>query len=219
MAVLVAASADDDLPLALLAIALRANGRQGVVGPFQGATRDLRQKEVDGLGLGALGIESVLDGGWGSRQPIQVLVQRLLINPLSAPHIPSGMRHRQTHGREACPLSDHPSHDVPQCQLPCAGRPQRLCAPQASSDVVHSPDRTKGPSLVQRDRVLDSPQVLQGLLVAQRQPQCLDSPQRNQDEPWPSCGGGPCRWRDTTRAADVASTVCHPGCYARDRDT
>jgi len=71
-------------------------------------------------------------------------------------------------------LIDHPSHDLPQCQLPFAGRTQRLFDPQASSDVVHSPDRTKGQPLLQRDRVLDSPQVLQCPLVAQRQPQCLD---------------------------------------------
>src|SRR5262252_168384 len=40
--------------------------------------------------------------------------------------------------------------------------------------MVHSPDRTEGHPLFQRDRVLPGPQVLQILLVAQRQPQCLD---------------------------------------------
>jgi hypothetical protein len=154
-AVRVAEEADDDLTLALLAIALRAKGRQGVWGPCPGAPRDLIQKEVDRLGRGALGIESVLAGGWGSSQPIQVLVQRLLIKRLSAQHITSGMRHRQRHGREACTLLDPPSHDWPQCELPCPGRPQRLCDPHASRDVVPRPDRTKGHALLHRDRVLE----------------------------------------------------------------
>ncbi len=84
------------------------------------------------------------------------------------------MRHRQTHGREACTLLDPPRKDLPQRQRPVAGRPQRRCDPQASRDGGHSPDRPKGHPLLQRDRIWERPQGLQRLLVAQRQPQCLD---------------------------------------------
>jgi hypothetical protein len=82
MARLVAEEADDDLPLAFLAIAIIAKGRQFVVCAFQIAARDIIQKQGARLGLSALGIESVLDRSLGASQPIQVLVQRILIKRL-----------------------------------------------------------------------------------------------------------------------------------------
>ena len=84
------------------------------------------------------------------------------------------MRHRQTHGREPRALIDHPSYHLPQGQFPCTCGAQGLFDPQASSDVVHGPHGTKRHSLLQRDRVLDGPQVLQVLLVAQCQAHRLD---------------------------------------------
>src|SRR6516165_3050228 len=84
------------------------------------------------------------------------------------------MRHRQTHGREARALIEHAGDHLPQRQLPFAGRAQRLFYPQASRDVVHGPHRTKRHSLLQRDRVLDGPKMLEVLLVSQGKPHGCD---------------------------------------------
>ena len=65
--------------LAFLAIAIIAKGRQCVVRAFQVATGDIIQKQADRCGLGALRKEPILYRGLGPSQPIQVLVQRILI--------------------------------------------------------------------------------------------------------------------------------------------
>jgi hypothetical protein len=77
--ILVTEEANDHLHLPFFAIAIVAKGGQFVVGPFQVATRDIIQKQVDGLGLGALCKEPILYRSLASRQPIQVLVQCILI--------------------------------------------------------------------------------------------------------------------------------------------
>jgi hypothetical protein len=84
------------------------------------------------------------------------------------------MRHRQTHGREPRALIDDAGDHLPQRQFPCTGCAQGLFDPQASGDVVDRPHGTKREPLFQRDRVLDGPQMLQRVLVAQRQPNGLD---------------------------------------------
>ena len=84
------------------------------------------------------------------------------------------MGHRQTHGREARALIDDTGHHLPQRQFPCAGRAQGLFDPQASRDVVHGPHSTKRQPLLQRDRVLDGPKVLEIPLVSQCQPDRFD---------------------------------------------
>jgi hypothetical protein len=71
-------------------------------------------------------------------------------------------------------LIDPPGDHVPQRQFACACRAQRLGDPQASGDVVHGPHRTKRRPLLQRDRVLDGPQVLQLPLVSQGKPDRFD---------------------------------------------
>jgi hypothetical protein len=71
-------------------------------------------------------------------------------------------------------LIDHAGDHLPQCQFPVTGGAQGLFDPQASRDVVHGPHGTKREPLLQRDRVLDSAQVLQVLLVSQCQPQRCD---------------------------------------------
>src|SRR5262245_29272717 len=80
------------------------------------------------------------------------------------------MGHGQTHGRKARALIEHAGHHLPQRQLPFAGWAQRLLYPYASRDVVHGPHRPKREPLLQRDGVLDGPQVFEVVLVAQRQP-------------------------------------------------
>ena len=68
-------------------------------------------------------------------------------------------------------MIDHAGDDLPQGQFPFAGRAQRFFYAQASGDVVHSPHGPKREPLLQRDRILEGPQMLQLPLVAQCQPQ------------------------------------------------
>jgi hypothetical protein len=71
-------------------------------------------------------------------------------------------------------LIDDAGNYLPQRQFPFACCAQRLCYPQASSHVVDRPYRTKRQPLLQRHGILDCPQVLQVLLVSQRQPHRFD---------------------------------------------
>src|SRR5262249_49502647 len=79
MAGLVAEKTDDDLHLAFLAIAIVAKGGQGVVRAFQVAPGDIIQKQANRFGLCTLSKEPILYRGLGPSQPIEVLVQRILI--------------------------------------------------------------------------------------------------------------------------------------------
>src|SRR5467141_1123105 len=79
MPVLVAEWTDDKLALPFFAIAIVAKGGQFVVCTFQVATRDIVQKQGDRLALGALSIESVLDGGLPVGEPIEVFIEGIFI--------------------------------------------------------------------------------------------------------------------------------------------
>src|SRR5262245_2950264 len=84
------------------------------------------------------------------------------------------MRHGETHGREARALIDDAGDHLPQRHLPFTGCAQGLFEPQASRDLVYGPYSPKRQPLPQSDRILESPQVLQVLLVAQSQAERLD---------------------------------------------
>ena len=72
-------SQGDFCATAFFPIAIVAKGRQCVVRPFHVATGHIIQKQVDRCGLGALRKEPILYRGLGLSQPIQVLVERILI--------------------------------------------------------------------------------------------------------------------------------------------
>jgi hypothetical protein len=110
----------------------------------------------------------------GPRQPLQVLIERLFITRVSAQHVTGRVGHRQPHGREARAVIEHPGEHVPQRQVACACRAQRLGDPPASGDVVNRPHRPKRRPWRQRDRVLDGPQVLQLPLGSQGKPDRFD---------------------------------------------
>src|SRR5712691_6651240 len=84
------------------------------------------------------------------------------------------MGHRQTHSREARALIDHAGDHLPQRQFPFAGCAKSLFYPQASGDVVHGPHGTKRHPLLQCDRVLDGPKVLELSLMSQGKPHRFD---------------------------------------------
>jgi hypothetical protein len=71
-------------------------------------------------------------------------------------------------------LVNDPRDHLPQGEFAVARCPKRLLDPQTPCHVVDGPDRSEGQALFQYDCVLDGPQVLQLLLVAQRQPQRFD---------------------------------------------
>src|SRR5262249_54618896 len=101
-------------------------------------------------------------------------VEGILIQRAYAEDSTGGMRRGEPYGGEARALSDDAGDHVPQRQLPCTGRAQGLCDPQASGDVVDGPHGTKRQPWLQGARVLDGPEVFQLLLVSQRQPYGVD---------------------------------------------
>jgi hypothetical protein len=95
--VLVAESTNDHLQLPFFPIAMGAKGGPGVVGAFHGAPGDIRQKQAGRCRLLALRTEAILSPGWGSRQPIPMLRERIFIKRVSAKHGTGRVGQRQTH--------------------------------------------------------------------------------------------------------------------------
>ena len=155
----------------MLAIALGAKGSQVVVRPFSRAPGHSRPKPAGRLHLLSLRQAPILSPCLGPRQPSQGLRKRRRLKRAEAEDIPGGRRQRQAYGREARAVSEHAGEHVPQRQCPCTGCAQGPCEPHASGDVVASPYSTKRPPWLHRARVRESPQGLQGLLVAPRPPQ------------------------------------------------
>jgi hypothetical protein len=141
------------------------------VRPFSRAPGHIIPKPAGRLQLWSLRQAPILSPCLGPRQPSPGLRKRRLLKRAEAEDIPGGRRQRQAYGREARAVSEHAGAHWPQRQLPCTGCAQGPCDPQAAGDVVASPYRTKRPPWLHRDRVRDSPQGLQGLLVAPRPPQ------------------------------------------------
>jgi hypothetical protein len=67
------------LQFPFFAVAIVTKGRQCVVRAFQVAPGHIIQKQADRFGRGALRKEPILDRGLAPRQPIQVLIQGILI--------------------------------------------------------------------------------------------------------------------------------------------
>jgi hypothetical protein len=167
----VAAEAEDHLQRPFVASAMVANGGQCVVCPGPGAPGHIRQQQAGRLRLVPLRTEPIRSPGLGPGQPITVFRERLRITRVSSQHVTGGVCQRQTPGREARAVSAPPCHHVPQRQFPCSCRPQRRCAPQASSDVIDRPHRTTRRPVRPGDRVLDGPQVRQRSLGSSGKPQ------------------------------------------------
>jgi len=64
-----------------------AQGGQGVGGPCQGAPGHIRHKQAGRFGLWSLRKEAILDPCLGPRQPIQILLERIVIKRAYAKHV------------------------------------------------------------------------------------------------------------------------------------
>jgi hypothetical protein len=168
--VLVAESAQAPLQRPGVPSAMGAKGGQGVGWPVQGAPGPRRHQPAGRLRLWSRRTEASRSPCLGPRQPIQMRLERVCSKRAAAQPVTGRVGQRETPGREAGAWRDPPSAHVPQRQLPCSGRAQRLGDPEASGDVVDRPHRTKRRSVLQRARVRAGAQRLQGRLVSQGQP-------------------------------------------------
>jgi hypothetical protein len=102
LAVLVAQQTDDDLLLALLAVAGVAVVAVGVLVPFQVAAGHVVERQLRFLRPAPRGKQMLLDGRLLLAQPAQIGVQVILVETApDAQHIAGGVDLRQPHGRQA----------------------------------------------------------------------------------------------------------------------
>ena len=167
--------ADDDLAFARLAIPVGAEHGDGVVLAFQVRVGDVVEEDVGRRARLSAGEQPALDAGLIVRQPIEIAVEVVLVEPGHAERRADRMAAREPHRRQAQTLVEHARDDLPQRQLALPIRAEGGDEADLVRRLRQNPNRPGRRPLPQLRPALDGggEDARQIALVLQRQPDRL----------------------------------------------
>ena len=168
--------ADHDLPLARLAIAIVAEGGEGVVLALQIRAGHVVEKDIRRRHHLSLSKQPAFDVLLMVRQPIEIGVEVVFVETDHAQRRADGVTARQTNRRQTRALIERAGDDLPQRQLALPVRAQGRHEAEFARQLIEDPDRPNRGTLLQLQPPLaggrqDARQVF---LVLQRQADRLD---------------------------------------------
>jgi hypothetical protein len=164
-ALAVAEQAVHDLPFALLAVALITEGGQVVVRAFQITAGHIVEEQV-GLPIGLVKTEQpILDRVLTLGQPVEIVVQVILVEGFEFQHVTGGMRGGQPHRRQPGPLADDTGEDLPEGISALGIVAQGVNDAQALSQHPKGPDGTERQSLPDAKVLVDVTECVEVGLV------------------------------------------------------
>jgi hypothetical protein len=130
--------ADDELFLALLAVAVIAEGGQQVLDALEVGAGDIVEKQLRGRRAIAAAEQPLFDRGLALGEPGEVGIQMVLVEGVEPEDLADRMPPGQAHGAEAGALIHEPGQDLPQRQSPLAVSAQYLGDAESVGDGVEA---------------------------------------------------------------------------------
>jgi hypothetical protein len=140
--------ADHDLPFARFAIPVVAERGEGVVLAFEVCAGHVVEKDVGRRGR-SLGKQPALDLGLVVRQPIEIAVEVVLVEPGDAQRRADRVAARQPNRRQPRALIEHAGDDLPERQLAFSARAQGGDDAEFARQLRQKPNRPHRRTLLQ----------------------------------------------------------------------